>query len=180
MGLDITAYRGLRKANDGEGRDPKYPEEADYDNGWHQMWVNPDFHGREDSIEHKSIYHAEDHYGFLAGSYSGYNEWRDELANLAGYPGAPHPSPRRLGEQSHAAYVWEHYEDLRGKPFVELIHFSDCEGVIGPETSAKLARDFAAFQEKADQHPDEYFRRKYNDWRKAFEMAADNGAVMFH
>ena len=176
MGLDITAHRGLRKAAPGEGIDPQYGD-ADYTNGWHKMYVNDDFPAQADDIEHDAIYHADDSFGFRAGSYSGYNEWREMLARLVGYPEAPHPSPRRAGEMSNAASVWN---DPKPGPFVELINFSDCEGVIGPRTSAKLAKDFAAYQAKADAHPDDYFRAKYADWRKAFEMAADNGAVYFH
>jgi hypothetical protein len=103
---------------------------------------------------------------FRAGSYGGYNQWRAQLAQLAGYP-----SDR---------YVWDHEQELLGKPFVELISFSDCEGVIGPAVSAKLAGDFAAFQAKADAHEDEWFRSKYADWRAAFEAAAKGGAVDFH
>lgn len=175
MGLDITAYRGLRKAKDGEGIDPKYPEEADYDHDWHRMYVNPDFPTQADDIEDRAIYHPEESFGFRAGSYSGYNLWRDQLAALVGHP--VFVGGNYGDHQRHSASVWN---DPQPGAFVELIHFSDCEGVIGPTTSAKLARDFAEFQAQADQHPDEWFRAKYADWRKAFEMAADGGAVDFH
>lgn len=79
-------------------------------------------------------------------------------------------------ESSYAASAWA----ATGGPFWELINFSDCEGVLGPATSAKLAGDFATWQEKADQHPDEAFRVLYARWRKACEMAADGGALVFH
>ena len=36
--------------------------------------------------------------------------------------------------------------EKEGLPFVELINFSDCEGVIGPEVAAKLAKDFADYE----------------------------------
>ena len=65
----------------------------------------------------------------------------NELATLAGYAGADD--------------AWERTDG----PFWELINFSDCEGVIGPKTSAKLAGDFAAFQEKADAHHGQWFGR---------------------
>lgn len=57
---------------------------------------------------------------------------------------------------------------------------SDCEGVIGPEVSAKLVKDFADFDERAKTRGGKYFYALYCDWRKAFEMAADGGAVSFH
>jgi hypothetical protein len=54
---------------------------------------------------------------------------------------------------------------------------------FGPIVSAKLAADFAKNQERADKYETtdaEWFRLKYADWRKAFETAADGGAVNFH
>lgn len=73
---------------------------------------------------------------------------------------------------SHAAGAWQ----AEGGPFWELIHFADNEGTIGPATAAKLAKDFAEFQAEADKLEDDvearWFREKYADWRKAFEVAA--------
>ncbi len=69
--------------------------------------------------------------------------------------------------------------------FRELIHFSDCEGFIGPKTSAKLAADFAAWRDSAaamaaqiDQG--RWHLEKYNEWARAFETAAKGGVVKFH
>ena len=115
--------------------------------------------------------------GFRAGSYSGYNHWREKLAEIAGYPSI---ETDRFGsglkEMRHDAGARE----AGSGPFYELIWFSDCEGIIGPITSAKLARDFADFQAKADAVEDDYWREKYGKWRQAFEMAAEEGAVDFH
>lgn len=178
MGLDITAYRGLIAAKEGEGRDPVYHDEADWDNGWFKLYPNADFPDRADDLTH-GIYRAAEKFAFRAGSYSGYSAWRDQLAELAGvYAATAHPGQYAGGRMSHAAGAWN--GNASEGPFFELINFSDCEGVIGPRTSAKLAADFAAFQLKADAHSDEWFRITYADWRKAFEMASDNGAVDFH
>ena len=74
--------------------------------------------------------------------------------------------------------VWE--GRLHPEAFEELIHFSDCEGTIGPKTSAKLAKDFADWRDRAEKHtPEEYFFAKYCDFQKAFEIAARGGAVKF-
>lgn len=63
-------------------------------------------------------------------------------------------------------------------PFSELINFSDCEGVIGPKTAAKLARDFAAFEAQAEAWGDDFYDQ-YLNWEEVFLMAADGGAVAF-
>jgi hypothetical protein len=144
MGLDITAYSRM------------VPLECDSESCDHVCpYVNPDFPEQADGVSDQcygktlqSQVHA-----FRAGSYSGYNWWRDELANMA---------------RGSAA-------------FQELIEFSDCEGTIGPRTSRKLAADFARFQERADARKDDstMFTEKYRLWRKAFDIAADGGFVRF-
>lgn len=159
MGLDISYYTNTKAVPDAERDDDGYP----VDSGCVLAYVNPDFADHADSIEHEAIYSYDDSGSFRAGSYGGYNAWRDELATLAGFPSA--------------SQVWEK-ADYDG-PFEPLINFSDCEGIIGPETSARLARDFAEHQPKADAIGG-YFAEKYADWRAAFEAVAGNGFVDFH
>lgn len=171
MGLDITYYREIKKLDavfndDGAPVDAKtgIPIEDFY-------WAIPNPHyDRSDGIA-PGPYHYEDSDGFRAGSYSGYSSWRNQLAKLAGYK----------EEESRDGYgfsmgAWK----ADSGPFWELINFSDCEGTIGPKTSAKLAMDFANFQEMANAHEDEWFRDLYAEWRTAFETASNNGAVSFH
>jgi hypothetical protein len=177
MGLDIAAYANLKKLNcafneDGEPIDPATLEPLEDAVQFH---VNPHFPGREAPLEDGAAYLAEEGEGFRAGSYGGYNHWREGLAALAGYP---------LTERevygttifSHDAGAWS----VDSGPFHELINFSDCEGVIGSVVSAKLAKDFADFQDRADSHMDVGWRELYTQWRHAFEMAANGGAVSFH
>lgn len=177
MGLDISAYRKIAKVDavfdaGGEPIDPTTRESIEYDM---QAYRNDEFPGRADDIEDRAIYRAQECMGFHAGGYGGYNHWRNELAKLAGYP---------LGQYEQYGKPWDSYcvacwNGATG-PFSELIHFSDCEGVIGAAVAAKLAKDFADFQDAADKHEDQRFTLKYAEWRKAFEMAADGGAVTFH
>lgn len=179
MGLDITAYRQLKKMDavfDEDG-DPINPVTRIPFDRCTQFRVNGDFPGRNGSVEHRAVYAYEEFHSFRAGSYGSYNAWRDELAKLAGYPAVPVDRYKTGSVQMrHDQGAW----DSDGGHLFELICFSDCEGVIGPETSAKLAKDFADLQSKIDAHPDEYFRGRCAEWRKAFEMAADGGAVDFH
>lgn len=160
MGLDISAYRQAKKLDaaqlDENGEPVDYVRIA-----YGRVFDNTDFPGRNDGLEN-GYYSAAEGMVFRAGSYGGYNRWRDELAQLVGAPGA-------------SAYLGE---SGRSGPFAELINFSDCEGTIGPVTSAKLAKDFADFQHVAGETG--YFAESYALWRKAFEMAADGGFVDFH
>jgi hypothetical protein len=160
MGLDISYYTNAVLVPDAEVDDDGYPT----DDNAVLAYVNPDFTNQADDIQHKGVYRYDDSGAFRAGSYGGYNAWRDQLAELAGF--------------SSALDVWN--REAPEGPFVPLINFSDCEGIIGPDTSARLARDFAELQPKVDALSDGYFREKYADWRAAFEAVAGNGFVDFH
>ncbi len=41
-----------------------------------------------------------------------------------------------------AQEFWLNSNSYLGKPFYELIDFSDCEGVLGPQACYKLSKDF--------------------------------------
>lgn len=158
MGLDITAFRNLQLADPSEAFEDG---ELVWDGNYVQVYANDDFPGHHDPLQNRAAYTYEDSFSFRAGSYSGYNAWRNELAVLAGFG-----SDRGAWKATHG-------------PFWELINYSDCEGTIGSVISQKLARDFAEYQENANQR-DDWFQARYADWRRAFEMASDNGAVDFH
>lgn len=173
MGLDITAYSKLEQVDDAvfdEDADETIDRVTGEKIDAFLPCVNPDFPTRADNLVDRGAYRVTGNpLSFRAGSYGGYNLWRDELAALAGFPDSG-------AKRGHAESAWK----AASGPFYELINFSDCEGTIGPLTSAKLARDFAEYQAKADAHPDAYFRELYRMWRKAFELAANDGAVDFH
>jgi hypothetical protein len=173
MGLDITAYRNIRKldcAVDEDGEPVSAP-----DCRHTVLHINPSFPGRADEIEDGGVYAYDSMLDFRAGSYGGYNNWRDKLAALAGYPEGEYESYGSM-HKSHCASCWEG----AAGPFAELINFSDCEGVIGTAVAAKLHDDFNAYAEKAAAHEDPWFYDRYENWRQAFAMAADGGAVCFH
>lgn len=162
MGLDITAYRNAKKTEGVELDSNGYPKDYDRFDLVSENdieYTEENFPGRTEGVT-TGVYEPEESFGFRAGSYGGYNSWRNQLAQIAGF--------------RDATDVWDNH---REGPFVELINFSDCEGIIGPKVSAKLAKDFADHADKAGYG---YFRDKYDEWRKAFEMAADGGYVDFH
>jgi hypothetical protein len=115
--------------------------------------------------------------GFHAGSYGGYNRWRDGLARFA--LGVP------------AVAVFGHPERYAEAPFVLLINFADNEGMIGPDASKLLAADFAEHRDRYAEHVTsqcppsegqdqrEHSLQRYADWEQAFELASHGGAVVF-
>lgn len=166
MGLDITAYRQLKPAPDAPMEDGQPVEWDKYFAPPQSIinWTETNWPGRTAGLS-AGIYSFAESYDFRAGSYGGYGTFRRTLCQLAGNPSIDS--------------LWE--SEKPNGPFVELLNFADNEGVIGPEVAAKLAQDFATHEDNIlAKAPDDYFRGKYRDWRKAFEMAADGGAVDFH
>lgn len=163
MGLDITAYEKVTLIRaDEPGVD--WDEEDGTDQLYSTHWPE-----RADGLVDGVYRYGGEVLGFRAGSYSGYNRWREDLAKLLG------TTPEK---------VWS---DPKPGPFLELIAFADNEGVIGPVTSAKLARDFAEYAGKAETFAatlplsdGPYWLGKYRSWQRAFEIAAKGGAVKFH
>lgn len=103
---------------------------------------------------------------FNAGSYGGYNTWRNDLAELAGY----YESGLNFDEAA-----WEKDEG----PFNELIKFTDCDGIINSKVSNKLYQDFLEFDVIA-KYRDESFYKLYNYFKEAFLLASvNNGVVIF-
>lgn len=105
---------------------------------------------------------------FRVGPYSYYNEWRRQLCAMA-----TGMTPKQVWQTNHT-------ETTRALPFYSLIDFSDCCGVIGLYTSRVLSEQFAQFQPKVDVVPDTDFRELYADFRRAFELALEQGVVIFH
>ena len=165
MGLDITYSNKITYADPQPNEDDRY--DGDYIHILHDPIQCPNL---------KEGYYTYDQRGsFRAGSYSGYNQWRNRLAQLA----------LNMTDQE----VWN--KNGQVEAFGELIHFSDCEGTIGPEICAKLAKDFQNYSAKIKAQlnikendtgfdDDTYFWEKYQEWQKAFETAANTGAVWFH
>lgn len=158
MGLDITAYKNLKKVDNPVLDDEGYPVnwESEWLPGSSMDWSEEHFPGRAEGIDSKAVYTYEDSFDFRAGSYGRYGLWRDRLCDLSD-----------------------------GKSFVELTWFADNEGVIGYVVAEKLYKDFVDNYEKAKAYSQtfedgEYWFKKYETWMQAFEYAKDHGAVDFH
>lgn len=106
-------------------------------------------------------------HGFRAGSYGGYGQWRQDLASQF------NPAPLSFDRGPRMA------KPDPELPFYELIWFADNEGCIGPDAARDLLADF---REHATAYapPQVWSGEKYQDWTRAFELAANGGLVQFH
>jgi len=167
VGLDVSYYTSVkfvRKLRE----DEEYFDRNENCNGDMRHLCPVDFTRQADGVD--GIYAVEGEVSFRVGSYSYYNHWRDQLAQLIG--------------ESSAAAVWEKSDAGKDGPFYDLIHFSDCEGVIGPQTCDRLAQSFDVWRDRAQEHGkkigDRDFFTTYEEFRTAFKAAAGHGCVDFN
>lgn len=176
MGLDITAYNGVKPVDPElyKDVDPETDElyEMVEENYWFTPWIDDSFPRHAGNMKDQIPHTFDNEICFRAGSYGSYNQWRNQLAIVAGYDSA-----------EDLWKLWEQ-EDLWGKPFAELINFSDCEGVIGTELCNKLREDFKKHRDFASMQADvngwKWFMETYDDFMNALEFAGDNGVLVFH
>ncbi|STR45791.1 hypothetical protein [Iodobacter fluviatilis] len=170
-GLDIIAYEKLSIVSA-----PKFDKDG-RPLGEQQVKLAPvEFAERFTGLIAGKVYKYQSAFSFRAGSYSGYNDWRNELAKLAGYAQTPYQSLNGEIAQRYDVTVW----NVKKGPFWELIDFSDSEGVIGPVVCKRISKDFIQYQSAASKHPDKSFRNAYEGWKKAFSMCANSGAIAFY
>lgn len=68
-------------------------------------------------------------------------------------------------------------------PFINLIYFSDCEGVIYNDKCDILYNDFKNYEAKAMMviGDDYWYQEKYKEWLNVFEFGKEpNSCVVFH
>ena len=128
-------------------------------------------------------------HGFRAGSYSGFNEFRNWLAQKVGF----NTYLLLLDATTEKAGEWV---DKRGqnknasKAIVcgALFHHSDCDGYITASDAKRLLKDLKAIKATLkDPAPndkqEEWFREKLDDWIEVCEgsvgMKGDSGRIWF-
>ena len=136
MGLDITAYEGVKLINepaldeysDVLGRAAKQVVISIGNSEWKQG----------DDLEVGQDYEFSDVINVYSSSYSTYGNLRNELARIAGY------EPLIAGSKYRGIYadrVCDEWEQGNRGILSELIYFADNEGEIGTKTTRKILND---------------------------------------
>lgn len=176
MGLDITAYSNLKHVGLhvelGDWCDDEEHIHAYAYDSFRQSFRGIPVLGTVNGFVHGGCYvttDATESTDFRAGSYGGYNMWRQDLAD----------------QFNAVERGWDHGPTMTepdpAKPFYELIWFADNEGTIGPDAAKDLLEDFrthASVYTLAESHGQ--YLEIYTNWTRAFELAADGGLVRFH
>jgi hypothetical protein len=175
MGLDIIAVSNVVKMENPtlDGWDTPVGVHADTFKAYHLRGFERSFRGLEEEAWYMTTDES-DMVDFRAGSYGGYNKWRDHLATFG--VGVP------------AAEIWANTDKYQDGPFFELINFADNEGSIGPDAARDLDIDFAVNRDDVEQKARahftddgdfDWFMQKYDDWAEAFKIARNQGLVYF-
>lgn len=180
MGLDITAYSNLKSIGRHVTDDDEWCDEDGHIMAFAYDSFPQSFRGipvlAERFVSGSTLLEggcyvatdATETISFRAGSYGGYNNWRQALAD-------------RFNPVSRG---WDHGPTMTepdpNKPFYELIWFADNEGTIGPEAAADLLEDFRTHAESYRVPGAGRYPETYQNWTRAFELAADGGLVRFH
>lgn len=112
-----------------------------------------------------------EYHSFRAGSYSGYNNWRRALCL------------RMLGIEPEE--LWNDTGSWKDSPFFSLINHSDCDGAIGGPVAKSLFLDFVKHRHRAEglseigNEDGGWFLEVYDDFLRGFELAADDGILIF-
>ena len=158
MGIYVRAYRQLTpgEAELRDGVDPVDPVTKAYIGDTCMVaFVNPFFPQYADQLQHQGVYNFAEKVHVIHTAYTHYSEWLQELTKMvkesSGRPGS--------------------FEEL-------IVQANSASGLIGPVTSAKLAEDFNYHDPlaRAVSYPDFYLI--YTNFRRGFEAASDNGAVV--
>lgn len=168
MGLDIMAYSNLAPVGHivlPWCEDDDHIAAFAYDAFPHAIQAVLLEQGVHDQFLHAGCFvttDATETHSFRAGSYGGYNRWRNDLQEQF--------NPDRVPD----------------KPFYELIWFADNEGTLGPEAAAALAEDFQRYSRDYDPpkvsgriYDPAGRRRVFDDFARAAELAANNGLIVF-
>lgn len=154
MGLDITAYSNF-----------KITKVLTEDDEYEYYFCNSGFEQSNMNIENKYVnIDFDEEFDFRAGSYGGYNHFRNSLC---------------LASNNITAEDLWNYEDKTLK-FYWLINFSDCEGYIGTDYCIILYDEFVKYEKEVKEKLSIDYHNKYDEFKEAFRLGANNGIVNFH
>lgn len=188
MGLDIVTYSKINKKPD--DRVAEILEKAllriyDEDNilievDEHFEKTREELHYRAPDLTKGDWYKSNETktYNFRAGSYGYYNAFRRYLCEAL------------LGVIPDV--IWRNPENYLNSPCYELIDFSDCEGEISWSIAEKLYNDMVQNEEKFKVYLEDlvadniltvnslnFYLETYGNFKNAFELAKEEGVVIF-
>jgi hypothetical protein len=178
MSLSLVAYQHVKHIND-----PRLSELDEL----HQV-LHGDFPEQAGTLVDEGYYQGTRQSFFRIG-YGSYHSFREQLAIIAGYQKQAIPEPDfRDPDFRDKAFYWRnpHIADiyvnqLSEGAFIEILCFSDCEGVIDEAHCRKLLVDFNAHEAKAMALANDLpkFWEFYQAFQRALNVAIQKGFIAY-
>lgn len=182
MGLDVSAYKNIELVTTSD-------EEGEENDDLIYLHVGDFKEQAGDLVSGYYSYSESDH--FCRMGYGNYSNFRNELAKLGGWnkrelnkPDYYDPDFHNKNYYYNYPYVADIYmqdsDEVFGN-FVEVICFSDCEGVIDSKTCDKLLKDFENKLAEAEimWEDNPQYLKFYKGLMEAFRFGADKGVVIY-
>jgi hypothetical protein len=161
MGLNIFAIEKVIKLSDDFEADFT---SFDVEGEVFRAKINPSFASHDHLTT--GVYMSEgSSIDFSVGSYGSYNKFRSDLTMLV--------------HKVNPNVIWTNPDLYKDSDFYGLINFSDCAGIIGPDTANKLLSDFKRHREEFMIERDLWDGENYDNWIKALEIAGNDGMLIF-
>lgn len=157
MGLDVSVYRNLRKPTVEETENEEWDVSTHVD---HPSWKY-----KMNNFEADSYYMADRIDGAdVRYSYSSHSFFRNELCRITNWE-----------------MDFDNCEELKDKPFYEMINFTDCDGCLDWEIASILYKNFCDHEETARKEFNNRWFGKYQDWKNVFKEGKEVGSLVdFH
>jgi len=175
MGLDISVYKNLVETTN-EDDDVIYTGN------------NSGFIYQLGNLKQNTYYSVESVDDFCVGSYSSYSEFRRILHSLIDngkiedfwnkYSYLVSTDYQVLKREDKLKRILDINYKSVDIPFLEIIDFSDCEGILSCEICGKLYKDFIFYDSKAKNLNDEYFYGLYKRFTNATMIASENNGCI--
>lgn len=199
MGLDITAYKGVKKL--GEPIFDAYGDEigiksgkAKLDNGrevetfidisdvdFTKPYSNHNFPAHIGDLDDSVVYSYDDAISPFSCGYIGYGYFKDELARIAGYKSGANFELSNFQDRPYMATVIYEYEIEKKERGLlsDLLYFADNEGSICNSYCKKIFADLKEIEhrkkELSERHQD-----LFDDLLETFAFASEDGFADFH
>lgn len=176
MGLQICGYSDIQLTNfktnqNGESINSK----GVLQQNTFQVAASIKSKGYAPNIIEGAIYQYRDSYGADIGSCTGFSDWRNDLANLAGYN--PLESCGLKNSFLNGA------RNSSCGPFLYLLKCPDTECFLDADVSKAMFKDFIEFDARAYEFSKnqicDHFYETYLKFKKTFEISLKNGVVAF-
>lgn len=184
MGVVISYYTGLKKE----------VIETEDDHNYFDGYIYPYHNNFGFTLHLGKFLELDTHFKFsktgncYSSSYSGYNHFRNAIAQMAEYPDINEADDLTDEEVEYFTHYrvyhpnpsmfMNYMESKKRPPFIELLFFSDCEGYIGQEYLKRIHKDFEYFIETAETELHEMHFEQYKHFKEALDSMEDSDGIL--